>query len=254
MSLAGKVAIVTGGGTGIGLGIARVLAARGVKLALAQRTLAHVEKAAQELAPAEALPLAVDISDPDAVERMTEQVVARFGAVDILVNNASMTGATAISSFLDCTPELLNRIVDINLKGTFWCSQAAARRMRAAGRGGCIIHVTSVGAWAAQELASAYCATKAAQASLAQSMGLELAPYGIRVVGLAPGDIFTEASSNIREDVKASSGTGKYLRITPLGRCGTPEEIGNVVAFLASDEASFITGTTVRVDGGFLAY
>jgi NAD(P)-dependent dehydrogenase (short-subunit alcohol dehydrogenase family) len=144
--------------------------------------------------------------------------------------------------------------VDVNLKGTFYCSQAAAKHMIAARRGGSIIHVSSVGAFAAQEFAALYCATKAAQVSLARSMALELAPHGIRVNAIAPGDILTEASEHVVSDLKTAGVSGRYRRTTPLGRRGTPEEIGRAVAFLASDEASFVTGTTLVVDGGYLAY
>jgi NAD(P)-dependent dehydrogenase (short-subunit alcohol dehydrogenase family) len=111
-----------------------------------------------------------------------------------------------------------------------------------------------VGAFAAQELASIYCASKAAQSSLTQSMALELAPHGIRVNAVAPGDILTDANAGIVADLKTMGATGKYLRVTPLGRRGSPDDIGNAVAFLVSDEACFITGAVLRVDGGFLTY
>jgi NAD(P)-dependent dehydrogenase (short-subunit alcohol dehydrogenase family) len=111
-----------------------------------------------------------------------------------------------------------------------------------------------VGAFAAQEHASVYCASKAAVTSLAQSMALELAEHGIRVNCIAPGDIRTEANETIVADLKAGGASGKYLRLTPAGRRGSPEEIGHAVAFLATEEASFVTGTTLRVDGGWLCY
>ena len=254
MSLDGKVAIVTGGGTGIGLGIASVLADRGVRLLLAQRRQEPAETAARKFGLDRAMGLSVDISDPEAVEQMVRAATERFGAVDILVNNASLTGTPAVAPLLGASRDFVDRIVDINLKGTFYCSQAAARQMIQAGRGGAIIHVSSVGAYAAQELASLYCATKAAQVSMAQSMALELAPHGIRVNCVAPGDVYTAASAEISTDLKQAGASGRYLRMTPLGRRGQPEEIGRAVAFLASTEASFVTGTTLLVDGGFLAY
>jgi NAD(P)-dependent dehydrogenase (short-subunit alcohol dehydrogenase family) len=254
MSIEGKVAVITGGGTGIGLGIARVLVSRGAKLAILQRSRAHLEQAARELSDFAVLTAPVDISDRDAVERAMLLVEERFGGIDILVNNASLTGMPAVASFLECSPEQMNAIIDINLKGTFHCSQIAARQMVAQGRGGSIVHVSSVGAYAAQESASVYCATKAAQVSLAQSMALELALYGIRVNALAPGDIRTEASAEIVSDLRGGGATGRYVRLTPLGRRGTPEEVGQAVAFLISEEAAFITGATLLVDGGFLAY
>ena len=256
MSENGKVAIITGGGSGIGFGIARVLAEKGMRLVLAQRTLETLQRALAQLQlkDAEAMAIATDISDHEAVERLVDKTLERFGQVDILVNNASVTGMAAISPFLDSPPDVVEKIVDVNLKGTFYCSQAVAKRMVAAGRGGNIVHISSVAAYAAQEFASLYGATKAAQVSLAQSMALELAPYKIRVNCVASGDIDTEASATIAEvklDVGASS---RYVRITPLGRRGTPEDVGRAVAYLVSDEAGFVTGATLLVDGGFLAY
>ena len=254
MSLNGKVAIVTGGGTGIGLGIARVLAGRGVRLMLAQRRSAPLERAVTELADADVMTMTVDIRDPDAVERMVDRTIDRFGKIDILVNNASLTSMPAVASLEACDRQQVDDIVDVNLKGTFYCSQAVAKVMIAAARGGSLVHVASVGAYAAQEYASLYCATKAAQVSLARSMALDLAPHRIRVNAVAPGDILTEASADIVGDLAAAGASGRYIRTTPLGRRGTPEEVGHAVAFLVSDEASFITGATLVVDGGFLAY
>jgi len=251
MNLDGKVALVTGGGSGIGFGIARVLASRGASLVLAQRRLDRVETAAAALEPTPVLPVEVDIRQPDSVERMMQKAMARFGRIDILVNNASVTGFPAIAGVLDSSPEQTDDIVDINLKGTFYCSQAVARRMIAAETPGSIVHISSVGAYASQELASLYCATKAAQVALARSMALELAPHRIRVNCVAPGDIPTEASARITHN---TTGPAHYHRVTPLPCVGTPQDIGNAVAYLASDEAAFVTGATLIVDGGFLAY
>ena len=254
MSLEGKVAIITGGATGIGFGIAKVLVEKGARVALVQPRLVQAEPAAAQLGFSVAIAAAADIRDRSAVERMTDGVLERWGRIDILVNNASRTGLPAVASFLDCPPPKVDEIVDVNLKGTFYCSQAVARRLVAAAKGGSIVTIASVGAFAAQELASLYCATKAAQVSLTQAMALELAPHGIRVNAIAPGDILTESSRDITAELKQAGATGRYLRVAPLGRRGAPEEIGRAVAFLVSDEASFITGATLLVDGGFLAY
>jgi NAD(P)-dependent dehydrogenase (short-subunit alcohol dehydrogenase family) len=254
MTLEGQVAIVTGGGTGIGLGIVRVLAGKGCRLVLAGRRLEPVQSAAEEIGKDRAVAMAADISDPASAAAIVERAMATYGRADILVNNASLTGMPATGGVLECDRAHVDLVVDINLKGTFYCSQAFARRLVAMKKPGSIIHISSVGAYAAQERASLYCATKAAQVSMAQSMALELAPHGIRVNAIAPGDIRTEASANIVEELKDSGSTGRYIRITPLGRRGSPEEIGHAVAFLASEEASFITGATLLVDGGFLAY
>jgi glucose 1-dehydrogenase len=253
-TLEDRVAIITGGGTGIGFGICRVLAARGAKLVLVQRTLDQAESAIQKLGRSESLALAADISNPSAVEQMVEAAINQFGRVDILVNNASVTGLPAIAPLLQCSPGKVDDIVDVNLKGTFYCSQAVAKQMVAAGLGGNIVHISSVGARVAQESASLYCATKAAQNALARSMAFELAPYKIRVNCVAPGDIYTESSAHISEQAKESGASGRYVRVTPIGRRGTPEDVGHAVAYLVSEEASFVTGATLLVDGGFLTY
>lgn len=254
MSLENKVAIITGGATGIGLGTAKVLVERGAKVVIAQRNLQRGRRAVAQLSLTGATAVELDISDRAAVERCMRAVITRFGRIDVLVNNASVTGQAALAPFLTLSAAHMDRVVDTNLKGTVYCSQAVARYMRNSKRGGSIIHVSSVGAYAAQENASIYCATKAAQVALAQAMALELAPFGIRVNCVAPGDIATRTRAQALREIKSSGASGRFLRRTPLGRRGSPEEVGHAIAFLASDEASFITGATLTVDGGFLAY
>ncbi len=250
--LQGKVIVITGGGTGIGWGIARAVSDAGGRVAIVQRNRDKAAGAAARLPDAKGF--AADISDPGQVWPMVEEVLAEFQRIDGLVNNASVTGARALGSFLDVPVENVHRLVDVNLKGSVWCSQAVARHMVASGRKGVILHISSVGAYAAQELASVYCATKAAQASLAQSMALELARYGIRVNAIAPGDVDAGASTNIVDDLGTAGASGRFLRSTPLGRRGSAAEIGDAAVFLLSDKASFITGTVLRVDGGLLSY
>jgi len=254
MTLSGKVAIITGGGTGIGFGVAKVLVEKGARVALAQPQLEQAANALKHLGKENAMGLALDVRDPLAAAGAVRAVVGAFGGIDILVNNAAVTGRAALASVLSCPQGHVDQIVDTNLKGAFYCSQAVANWMVNAGRHGSIVHISSVGAYAAQELASLYCATKAGVVSLAQSMALELAPYGIRVNAVAPGDINTESNANAAADVKLAGATGRYLRTTPLGRRGLPADIGNAVAYLVSDEASFVTGATLLVDGGYLAY
>lgn len=254
MSLSGKVAIVTGGATGIGFATAKVLAERGARVVIAQRDVGRGHNAVERLKPADALMAELDIRDPAAVERFVDSVVERFGGIDVLVNNASVSGRSALAPFIASSSDFVDRIVDTNLKGTLYCSQAVARHMVKVKRGGSIIHVSSVGAYAAQENASVYCATKAAQVMLTRGMAIELAPYDIRVNCVAPGDIQTETSAEAVRDIHESRASGRFLRVTPMGRRGRSEEVGRAIAFLVSEEATFITGTTLLVDGGFLAY
>jgi 3-oxoacyl-[acyl-carrier protein] reductase len=254
MRLKNKVAIVTGGGTGIGLGISRSLAAEGAAVVIAQSTLEKAEKAAAELRREgyDILPVAVDISRRELVQKMIADTMEKFGVIDIVVNNAALTGPRVSDHFLDVSDELLVRTIDVNLKGTFIVSQEAARKM--VGRGGSIIHISSVGAYAAQEGASVYCATKSALVGLTKTMALELAQHNIRVNAIAPGDIRTETSENVTAEKKESGFSGNYVRRIPLNRRGDPTEIGPTAVFLASDDSSYITGETIIVDGGFLIY
>lgn len=226
-----RVYIVTGGATGIGAGIVRVLESYEAKTAIFQ-------------------PDTCDVRDPKAVARGVAAVLERYGRLDGLVNNAAVTGVPSIAPFLTATPEHIDEVLAVNVKGVVYCSQEVARYAVAAGTPLAIVNISSVGAFAAQEQAAIYCASKAAITALTQAMSLELAPHRIRVNAVAPGDIATLASAPI----SAAAPQRPYARLTPLGRQGTPTEIGEAVAFLLSDRASFITGSTLLADGGFLSY
>lgn len=240
----GQVVIVTGGATGIGRGISEVLSDAGMMVAMVQPNLAQARQAAAEVAGARGF--AADVRDREQVEAMVASVLSDFGRLDALVNNAAVTGAPAVNAFLSTPPEQVDHILDVNLKGAIWCSQAVARHWVAQGSAGKIVNIASTGAFAAQELASIYCASKAALVALGRSMALELAAHQIRVNTVAPGDILTEAS--------AEAGGGSYARRTPLGRRGSPADIGHAVSYLLSPGASFLTGAVIQADGGLLTY
>ncbi len=254
-----KVVIITGGGAGIGWGIAQSCVREGAMVALAQLP-ADIEIADDKVAELQgaghrALAIGCDITERVQVKAMVAQVVSAFGRLDVMVNNAALTGSTLeVRPFLNETDEHWRKIIDVNLSGAFICTQEAAFQMVKQGDGGSIITISSVAQYAAQENATPYCAAKAGLDGLCKGAAIELAPHNIRVNQVAPGDILTEANADIVDEVKESGGTGRYFRDTPLGRRGDVGEIGAVVAFLASDQASFVTGATWLVDGGFLSY
>jgi 3-oxoacyl-[acyl-carrier protein] reductase len=255
MRLKGKVALITGGGTGIGKGIARCFVREGAAVVLAQRRLDQAEAIATEIRAlgGRATAFQCDVSSRKQVRALIEHTLQEFNVIDILVNNAAVTGLPAISRFLDCTDEFWDQVLSVNLKGTFICSQEAALHM-VSRRKGSILNISSVGAFAAQQGAAAYCASKAGMTGLTKAMALELAPFGIRVNAIAPGDVVVEKNQEIRQELLDLEVDPAYLRHTPLGRRGQPEEIGEAAVFLASDEASFVHGATLVVDGGFLIY
>lgn len=251
-ALQGKRALVTGGATGIGKGIVESLLAEGARVAVGQRQFAKLEPLLKKHG-AQIVGFPVDVTQPDACQKLVADAVSALGGLDILVNNAAVTGTAAVRWFLDEDRAHVDATIDTNLKGTIHCSIASARQMVKQKTGGVIIHISSVGAFGAQQTGSIYCATKAALTGLTQAMGVELAAHKIRVVAVAPGDIRIEASAQVASNVAASGPDPRFCSNTPLGQ-GEPSDIGNVVAFLASDRAKFVTGVTWLVDGGFMAY
>jgi len=247
-SLEGKVGIVTGGGTGIGRGIALEFARAGADVVLCGRTLATLESVAEEVKVLgrRALAIPIDVSVKEQVQNMVKQTIDEFGKIDILVNNAGVGKKCLI---VDMPEEDWDTVIDINLKGVFLCIQAVARHMMER-KYGKIINISSVaGLRAPNEELSSYCAAKAGVELLTKSACLELAPHGINVNSIAPGNVETPIyrRRSTPEQIERWLAGG---RSAPIGRIADPQEIANVALFLASDASSFICGECIAVDGG----
>ena len=249
MRLKDKVAIVTGAAHGIGLAIARRYVAEGARVTLADVDAAAGEAAARSLAHARFV--ATDVGEAGNAQNVVAETCHAFGDLDILVNNAGIIHG---ADFLDLTEADFDRVLRVNLKGAFLVGQAAARRMVAqvkAGKGaGTIINMSSINALVAIANHTPYCVSKGGIDQLTKVMALALAPYGIRVNAIGPGSIMTDILKAVATDREAKR---RILARTPLGRIGEPDEIASIAVFLASPEASYITGETIYADGGRLA-
>ncbi|MDB5910034.1 MAG: dehydrogenase [Massilia sp.] len=245
MKLADKVAIVTGATQGIGLACAERLVREGARVMLVD-IKPDGEHIALQLAESARF-FAADVSQKADVDAMIAATLQAFGRIDILVNNAGVTHA---ADFLDLHEDDFDRVLRINLKSMFLCGQAAAREM-VKQQSGCIINMSSVNSELAIPNQVPYVVSKGGVNQLTKVMALNLAPYGIRVNGIGPGTILTELA---RKAVLGSpEARNTILSRTPLGRCGEPEEIAAIAAFLASDDASYMTGQTIFADGGRMA-
>lgn len=241
---------VTGGATNIGRAITEAFLARGARVAVGQPDPAVATPLVERYGD-RVIPLRVDVGDPAQCAGFIGAAAQALGGLDVLVNNAAITGAPALTGLDTLTPAEFSRLVAVNVGGVVFCSQAAVPHLRRAG-GGVIIHISSINAPRPQRGAMIYAATKAAVSSLAQSMGKELAADRIRVVAVAPGDIRVDTSAAALDALAARGAGGDVVNQTPLGT-GAPVDIAETVAFLCSDAAKFVTGTTWVVDGGLLA-
>jgi len=243
-NLNGKVAIVTGGASGIGAAIARRFAADGAAVCISDLHLEPARALAEELARGggRAIPVAADVTDERAVAELVDRTVAELGALDVMVSNAGI-GERPVP--IDERPaEEWSRVIATNLSGVFFGIKHAARAMKKAGRGGVILNMSSILGSVGFNGAPAYSAAKHGVNGLTQAAALELAPARIRVVAVAPAFIRTPMIAGLEDAV---------LPLHPLGRLGDASEVASLCAFLASDEASFITGVSYLIDGGYTA-
>jgi len=248
--LKGKVAIVTGARRGMGKAHALALARAGVKVVVADISLEDCQKVVDEIKKegGEALAVKCDVTKKEEVDEMVKKTIEKFGRVDILVNNA---GIAQFVPFLEMTEEDWDKTLDINLKGYFLCAQAVAKEM-VKQRSGVIINIASI-AMGQQGIGFPalvhYCASKGGVVAMTEALALELAPYNIRVNSISPGAIDTPMIDPLKSDPKTLE---RVLARIPLGRVGKPEEVSNLVLFLASDASSYMTGSNVVIDGGWL--
>jgi NAD(P)-dependent dehydrogenase (short-subunit alcohol dehydrogenase family) len=245
--LDGQVAIITGGGTGIGLAIASRLGALGARIVIGSRSARNIEEGSAELRHAGFDPLAVqvDVRNPEQVDEMVQRTLRHFGRVDILVNNAA---GNFICRAEDLSPNGWNAVVGIVLNGSFYCSRAVGRHLIERGGGGSIVSVLANYVWTGSAGTIHSAAAKAGVMSMTQTLAVEWARHRIRVNAVAPGPIESPGAAkqlwNTPEDVQ------RITDMVPLGRWGQPSEVADAVAFLVSPQAAFITGEILTIDGG----
>jgi glucose 1-dehydrogenase len=249
MSLQKKVAIVTGGNSGIGQSIALALAQKGASIVIDY--VAHpeaTESLEHEIATlgGRSIGVEADVSSPADLQKLVDAAVGSFGRLDIMVNNAGIETRTSI---LDTTEDQYDRVMNVNLRSAFFGTQIAAKQMIRQGAGGRIINITSVHEDWPMPGNTAYCLSKGGMRMLTRTAGVELAPHNILVVGVGPGAVATPINLGTMNDPAKLATLDAAI---PLGRMARPEEIANVVAFLADDGASYLAATTIFADGGLM--
>ncbi len=246
MRLAGKVAVVTGGAQGLGRACAERFLEDGARVVVGDVNRDELDRMLQAVGQAESLHgIAADVSRRTDVDRLIAAAVERFGRLDIMVNNA---GVARPKDFLDITEQDYEEVMAINLRSAFFGTQAAARQFISQGGGGVIINMSSVNAHLAIPNLATYAMSKGGMNQLTTVASVALAAHGIRVTGIGPGTILTELAA--KAVFSSEEARRAVLSRTPIGRCGEPSEVASVASFLASDDASYITGQTIYPDGG----
>lgn len=245
--LHGQVAVITGGGTGIGLAIAKRLGSLGARIAIASRDSKNLEAgcAALREAGVDALAIQLDVRKPEQVDEMVERTVKHFGSLDLLVNNAA---GNFICRAEELSPNGWNAVIGIVLNGTFYCSRAVGRYMIARQRGGSIVSILANYVWTGSPGTIHSAAAKAGVMSMTQTLAVEWAPHGIRVNAVAPGPI--ESPGAAKQLWNTPEAVERITGMVPLRRWGTPEEVADAVAFLAAPQSGYITGEVLTIDGG----
>src|SRR5262245_59418896 len=255
MSFAGKLALVTGAGQGLGRAIAQELATHGAHVVVAELNRQTADETAQLIRESGGLaePEITDVTNEESVRRTVEAILARQNRIDILVNNAGI-GQT-VQPLIELSREEFDRVLAVNLTGTFLCSKWVGRAM-ARRESGTIVNISSLNGFAAAPLVASYNAAKAGVISLTQTLALELAPYGIRVNAVAPGPVYTEFNRKVMRERAAFLGVTEEQMVervraaVPLGRWGEPHDIAHAVVWLCSDQATWVTGQVFPVPGG----
>jgi NAD(P)-dependent dehydrogenase (short-subunit alcohol dehydrogenase family) len=247
LALQNRVAIITGGGTGIGLAIAKRLGALGATLVIGSRNSGNLEKGSAELRLAgyDSLAVQIDVRNPEQVDEMVHRVLHHYGRIDILVNNAA---GNFICRAEDLSPNGWNAVIGIVLNGSFYCSRAVGRHMIERGKGGAIVSVLANYVWTGSAGTVHSAAAKAGVMSMTQTLAVEWAKHRIRVNAVAPGPI--ESAGAARQLWNTPEAVERITKTVPLGRWGSGADVANAVAFLVSDDASYITGDVMTVDGG----
>lgn len=245
MKFDGKTAIVTGAAQGIGRACAERLLADGAKVVAADVNFEKLTAAADEIQGGNNLHVVkTDVASVAEVNALVAATADHFGTVDIMVNNA---GIAPILDWLDVTEEIFDQTMAVNLRGAFFGTQAAARQMISQGRGGVIVNMSSINSGLANPSVATYAISKGGMNQVTSTAAVAFAPHNIRVVGVGPGTIMTDM---VKSGFISSAGNHAILSRTPIGRYGEASEIASVVSFLASDDASYITGETIYPDGG----